>query len=114
MWREPRQRDKAYLSWLHELPCVVTGRMGDGVQAAHIRFASIEYGKRYTGGAEKPHDRFCLPLWWQEHATQHEGERRYWRERGIDPLWLCHLLWRIYPDVPKAQFAIFSQIRRRQ
>lgn len=39
--RRPKKRSD-YLSFLHKLPCVVTGRFG--VEAAHVSYASIFHG----------------------------------------------------------------------
>lgn len=113
--RQPRVKDKQYIAWLHELPCVVTGRVGDGVQAAHVRYADVRYGKRWSGKAEKPDDVWCLPVWHGEHARQHSmNENAYWAGLGKDPLALCRLIREVYPDVEAATKIINSQVRRRR
>jgi hypothetical protein len=55
--------------------------------------ASTVYGKRATGMAEKPDDRWCVPLCRPTigvrngcHKAQHAmGEAAFWRERGMNP-----------------------------
>lgn len=105
--KRPREKDRNYLAWLHELPCVVTGRRGEGVQAAHVRFGDRSLGKPMTGGAQKPDDKWCLPLWHEEHARQHSmKETVYWRKVGIDPLVTCLALWAAYPSIETAELII--------
>ena len=80
-------KDKGYLSFVHRLPCVVTGRYE--VQAAHVSFAAPHYGHYGRGKGTKAPDRWCLPLCQEEHTRQHSmSEREYWSSVGIDP----HLL----------------------
>ena len=89
--KRPRQKSKPYLEWLHELPCVITGR--SPVEACHVRFGAFAYGKRETGTAEKPDDIWCLPMSPVCHRTQHSvGERQFWQEHSINPLAVCALL----------------------
>ena len=83
--KRPRERDRDHLGWLATLPCVITGSRPADV--AHIRFADPVYGKRETGKAEKPDDRWCLPLCRRLHDEQHKGdERQFWARHGLDPL----------------------------
>jgi hypothetical protein len=83
--RRPREMDDSHLSWLRTLPCVITGERP--VEAAHIRFGSPVYGKRETGGAEKPADKWALPLSLAKHREQHSmNEREFWARHGLDPL----------------------------
>lgn len=104
---EAPRKDKKYLSWIHELQCPVTGREGEGVQAAHVRMGDMSYGKLQSGKAQKPDDYFCLPLWHEEHARQHSmNEEAYWRQVGIDPLLLCCKLRMVYPNTDKARVVI--------
>lgn len=95
--KHPRKQDKAYLEWLRMLPCVISARRP--VEAAHIRYAAPEYGKRETGGAEKADDRFALPLHPDLHREQHSmNEREFWQRSGIDPIPLCLALHDAYQD----------------
>ncbi len=114
-FRQPRQTDKAYLSWLHLLPCVVTGKSGVGVEAAHVRYADEARGKRHTGKAEKPDDGWALPLWWEKHREQHAmNEREFWKMHGKDPIEICLKLRSFYPDEEAARRFINLQVRRYQ
>lgn len=83
--RRPREHDDSHLRWLRTLPCVITGERP--VEAAHIRYGSAVYGKRETGGAEKPADKWCVPLSIAKHREQHTmDEREFWARHGLDPL----------------------------
>lgn len=100
----PKKR-KDYLAFLHELPCVVTGRYG--VQAAHLSYASIMHGHFGRGKQTKAPDRFALPLCPEEHALQHSGkvgsERDYWASKGINPHDLANTLWGLFCDYDEAE-----------
>lgn len=100
--RDPRQRDPAFLGYVAKLPCLacmVSGKVKWGVQVAHLRAASPEHDKRYTGKGEKPSDRWVLPLCQPHHTgdltrvpfSQHEmGELDFWARLGIaDPFQVC-------------------------
>lgn len=98
-------KDKPYLKWLHDLPCVVTGRLG--VQAAHISYDAPEYGKLGRGKGTKESDRWAIPLCPEEHQIQHSmNERDYWRSRGIDPCILALAIHGAYPNHGLAMLAI--------
>lgn len=66
-----------------------------GVEAAHIRYGDLRYGKRETGIAEKPSDCWVLPLCPNHHRAQHAfgDEAEWWRRIGIDPLRLAALVY---------------------
>ncbi len=105
----PVRKDKGYIKFLHELPCVISGRQGEGVQSAHIRYGDRAYAKPQAGKAEKPDDIFCLPLWWELHQEQHEvgNELVFWQSYGInDPLAICTRLYAVYPSVERAELII--------
>lgn len=90
--KRPRVHADDHLKWLRTLPCVVTGARG--VEAAHIRFADARYRKPAVGMAEKPDDRWALPLSPGEHRRQHSmNEQAYWQSVGIDPVFVAMLLW---------------------
>lgn len=83
--KNPVRKDKAYLKWLHELPCVISGRQGEGVQSAHVRYGDRAYAKPQAGKAEKPDDIWCLPLWHELHAEQHSmNELVFWQSYGLN------------------------------
>ncbi len=106
--KAPVRKDKAYLKWLHELPCVISGRVGEGVQSAHVRYGDIAYAKPQAGKGEKPDDVWCLPLWHELHAEQHSmNELAFWESYGInDPLAICTRLYAVYPSVERAELVI--------
>lgn len=97
--RQPRMVDPGYISWLHTKRCAFCG--ATPVEAAHIRMASAEVGKRETGGAEKPDDRWAVPLCAWCHRTgadsQHNiGEERFWKIAEINPIRLAQDLYAEY------------------
>lgn len=117
--REPRVRDPDYLAWLAGAPCVACfmeqGRMVTGVHCAHVRYADAAAGKRATGMAEKPSDRWCLPLCPTHHnmggqMSQHaHGERAWWEARGLDPLALCEALNTAYERHTGPAYPVIAQ-----
>lgn len=93
----PKKR-KDYLSFIHSLPCVVTGK--SPVEAAHLSFAAIEYGHLGRAKGRKASDRWALPLHPDEHAKQHAGnERAYWASTGINPHILALVFWGLFSDM---------------
>lgn len=97
--RRPRRRQGGYLVKIRKLPCLICAQLP--VDAAHIRFADASWGKRETGKAEKPDDKWTLPLSPHWHTrgplAQHRfgDERAWWEWIGIDPLELCSKLWEV-------------------
>lgn len=97
-FREPRAECPAHLRFIRNLPCVVC-RNNIETQAAHVRFSCIESGKRMTGKAEKPDDKWTVPLCGRHHADQHAmNEREFWLTVGIDPIKVCSQLWAVSGD----------------
>ncbi len=102
--RDPRERDPAYMGWVAKLPCAACmafGKVTWGVHVAHLRTGSLEHGKRETGLAEKPGDRWTTPLCPPHHTgdkravavSQHSmGELHFWAMVGINPFKLCEAL----------------------
>jgi len=104
--RQPRVRDKAHLQFVASQPCCVCGWPGPNA-AAHIRMALPAYGKRDTGKAEKPSDRWTTPLcdpakspgkgrWCHQGSplSQHSGsESAFWERVGLDPGEIATTLW---------------------
>jgi hypothetical protein len=89
--REPRQRDERHLDYIRSLPCCICG--GIDTEAAHIRTASLEHGKQHTGMAEKPSDKWALPLCNRHHTEQHTmNEMKFWAKYGINPFILAMIL----------------------
>ena len=95
-----RTKNNAHLAFIRALPCIVSGVEGR-TQAAHLRFASVEYGKPITGIGGKPDDLWCLPLSVEMHDEQHRAgdELAWWQSKGIsDPLRLCLRLYSVTGD----------------
>jgi hypothetical protein len=91
--KRPRQKIESHLRFIRTLPCLISGRRP--VEAAHIRFADMRYGKRPTGIAEKPDDHWVVPLHPDLHREQHAAgdELGWWKSKGIAPLRVALALW---------------------
>jgi len=89
--RRPRVEYAAHLKWIRTLPCIITKR--PGVEAAHIRFADVTWGKHHPGQGQKPDDMWVVPLSPEKHREQHSmNERLFWQQQGIDPLKIALVL----------------------
>jgi hypothetical protein len=89
------QKDPDYLSWLHTLPCIVSGRTP--IQAAHVNTAAPEYGHDGRGKGQKAHDCYALPLHWELHDQQGRmNELDFWKAQGINPYASGLVLFAIY------------------
>lgn len=100
--RKPREQDAAFLAYVRSLPCTICRR--PGCDAAHIRAAAPQYGKRYTGKGEKPSDKWAVPLCRDHHREQHDrgDELAWWASYGIDdPHALAIDLFAKSPSAPK-------------
>jgi hypothetical protein len=82
-----RRRDPDHLRFVAANPCMACGRRPS--QAHHLRFAQ----PRALG--RKVSDEFTVPLCASCHQQLHLAgdERRWWRERGIEPMPIAHRLW---------------------
>lgn len=88
----PRVTASAHLAWVRTLPSLVPG--SGPVEAAHVRYADRRYAKPITGMGQKPDDKWTVPLAHDVHMDQHaSGERKWWADHGIDPLFVAALLW---------------------
>jgi hypothetical protein len=86
--RRPRERNDKHLAFIRSLRCCICG--APGPDAAHIRCASPVHGKRETGGAEKPSDKWTVPLCRVHHDQQHSiNEIKFWATYGVDPFGLA-------------------------
>jgi hypothetical protein len=102
-FREPRVKSPRHLDFIRGLPCLVC-HDNTSTEAAHVRF-SCE-GKRQTGKAEKPDDKWTVPLCGRHHRDQHEmrgtdeltGEKVYWLTVGIDPIAISKDLYAVSGD----------------
>jgi hypothetical protein len=101
--KKQRQNIEAHLRFIRSLPCLVTGARP--VEAAHIRYADMRYGKRLTGTGEKPDDHWVVPLSPASHRDQHAAgdELAWWKSKGIDPLFVALALWRATGDEDVAE-----------
>lgn len=96
--KKPRQKIMAHLDFIRSLRCLITGARE--VEAAHIRYGNMRWGKRSTGIGEKPDDQWVVPLSTKMHREQHDfgDEELWWREKGIDPVLVAMALWRATGD----------------
>src|SRR5258708_359572 len=89
--KQQRQRitDEAHLKFIRTLHCCICGKSGP--DAAHIRSANPIYGKSETGGAQKPSDKWTVPLCRHHHDQQHAAgnELTWWASKRIDPFGLA-------------------------
>ncbi|PDT15856.1 DUF968 domain-containing protein [Rhizobium sp. J15] len=91
-------KSRDYLTFLHELPCVITGAYG--VEAAHLSMASPRHGHYGRGKSRKAPDRWALPLSQLEHARQHRiGEEAFWVCAGINPHVLALTIFGLWSDM---------------
>lgn len=104
--RQPRVKDKNHLRFIATLPCLVCGLEGS-TQACHVRFADLERGKRETGKAEKPDDKWTVPMCFKHHAEQHSmNEETFWEQQEIDVLAVCEALHDVSGHYEKAALII--------
>lgn len=92
--RQPREENPAYLAYVRTLPCTICARPGPN-DPAHLRSAARQYGKRSTGMAEKPDDKWVLPLCRTHHEDQHRNnELNWWARMGFpDPFAVAQALY---------------------
>lgn len=103
--KRPRAHDKSHLDFIRSLPCAITGKRP--VEAAHVRYAAPEWGKRGVGTGEKPDDAWALPLSPELHREQHqENERAFWLKYGINPITLALALFRASGDSEAAELIL--------
>lgn len=106
--RQPRERDNKHLAFIRRLPCAACLTTG-GSDAAHLRAGDLNIGKRPTGKAEKPSDRWTAPLCRDCHTRQHSGaELAFWQALGIDPFDLCQALFAVSGDTTAAEAIILN------
>lgn len=91
-----RHRSREHLRYVGRQPCLICGRTPS--QAHHIRYAQPR------GLALKVSDEFTVPLCATHHNQNHAtgDERKWWEERGVDPLPIARDLWSVtHQPVPK-------------
>ena len=88
--RQPRIKDARRLAFIRSLPCCVCGD-NTSTEPAHIRAAGLGYGKAHTGMAQKPDDKWTVPLCGRCHREQHAfgDELKWWASKNIDPFMLA-------------------------
>ena len=104
--RPDRRRSLEHLQFIRGLSCLACARAGPN-EAAHVR--------RGTDGAmaEKPSDRFAVPLCAACHARQHrQGELTFWSALGIDPVDRALALWTVSGDRAAAERILFRARQR--
>jgi hypothetical protein len=106
--RRPRDKDKNHLAFIRSLKCCLCGVPGP--DPAHIRSASNLHGKRETGGAEKPADKWTVPLCRIHHDEQHAAgdELKWWASKRIDPFGLALSLYAASGDDEVAEAILTS------
>lgn len=110
-FKRPRIKNDKHLDFIRQLPCACCGNPIQ-TEAAHIRAASPLVGKRYTGGQEKPDDKWALPLCNRHHAEQHKGnELDFWNRYEIDPFVLALSLYACSGEIMVAEDVIAQQRR---
>lgn len=111
--KRPRIEDAEHLKFIRGLKCCICG--APNPDPAHIRSASPIYGKRETGGAEKPSDKFVTPLCRVHHDEQHAAgnELVWWASKGVDPFGLALALHSASGDEDIAEGIIQSNMRAR-
>ena len=82
-----RVRNKEHLRYVAQQPCLICGRSPG--HAHHLRFAQ----PRALG--HKVSDEWVVPLCATHHRALHGvgDEKRWWKERGIDPIGHAQILW---------------------
>jgi hypothetical protein len=108
-FKRPRIKNEKHLDFIRQLPCACCGN-NIQTEAAHIRTGELRYGKRTTGGQEKPDDKWALPLCGWHHTEQHEGaELAFWKRYQIDPFVFALTLYAHTGDVDTAEQVIARQ-----
>lgn len=109
--KRQRVKDEAHLRFIRGLRCCICGN--PNVEVAHIRSASPLHGKRETGGAERPSDKWTAPLCCSHHREQHTGnEIAWWASKGVDPFGLALSLYHASGDAEIADGIIQSHLQR--
>lgn len=115
--KRPREKHDGHLKFIRSLPCANCGKRLH-VEAAHVRYGDLRYGKRETGAGERPSDQWTVPLCHDDHTGpegQHaSGERAWWVSKGIDPLALAASLYAVSGDEEAGELIIRETISRRQ
>ena len=85
--KRPRREEKDHLAFIRTLPCLVKAPACDGdIQAHHIRYTDLRYGKRDLG-RERADDWWTVPLCRFHHDLLHRvgDEQAFWRKVACNP-----------------------------
>jgi hypothetical protein len=112
--KTPRVHDAEHLEAIRQCPCLSCGIDPCG-EAAHVRMADAERGKRLTGKSEKPDDKYSLPLCPNCHqrlpnSLHNIGEKPFFEARGLDPIPLCDALHKLSPNVEGMRALCFVKL----
>jgi hypothetical protein len=107
-FREPRIKSEKHLKFVRGLSCVVC-HDNTSTEAAHVRFACNETGKRQTGKSEKPSDKWTVPLCGRHHRDQHSmNEQEFWLTVGIVPINVALKLWNVTGNHEEGERIVLS------
>lgn len=93
--RDPRQVEKAFVSWLHvDLPCIGCLIEGPGpvgyanIEAAHQKMSIAVKGWGKAGLGPRTHDHRCVPLCaWHHRVARNScdtgGQAKFWSRLGV-------------------------------
>lgn len=96
--KRPRQHNGSHLDFVRSLPCLICAD-NTSTEAAHIKYGDPRVAKRPAGFGEKSDDAFTVPMCGLHHRNQHKGnERIFWRDVGIDPIFIALALYRASGD----------------
>ncbi len=108
-----RERSRAHLDFLRQLPCVMCAVEGRAtpprsVDAAHVSFLGNK------GFGSKASDRFAAPVCRSHHADQHANppEKTWWARTGIRIRDLCEALFAASGDVAEGERIIADYAQR--
>jgi len=109
--KRPREHREDHLVFIRSLPCLITGKRP--VDAAHIRYGDLRYGKPHAGAGEKPSDQYTVPLHHEVHMQQHSqgDEAAWWKSQGIDPLEAAGRLWLVSGDQEAGEMVVAAYRR---
>lgn len=111
-----RREEAKHLAFVRSLPCACCGTRAS-IEAAHVRFGAPSYGKTTTPMAQKPDDRWTVPLCTKHHRegpeAQHgTNERAWWSAQRLDPLALAQALHACSGDVELGEHVV-AEARRK-
>ncbi len=99
--RQPRERDREYLHWLHYTPCIaglIEGGCQGNIQAAHQK----HIGQQAAALGKRPHDRHSCALceWHHTRAPNacDPAQRKFWDRLGVDVTAFCADLYQAFQE----------------